>query len=76
MLERRNLSNRIVEAVNQMPPNVRGVFILSHYRGLSAKEIAEELEILETEAESLLISGNTILYQTVPGEVEPNLCSE
>lgn len=76
MLERKILSNLIVEAVNQMPAAVRRVFILSHYHGLSVKEIAEDLGIMEGEAESLLIAGNTVLHQILPNEVEFSSASE
>lgn len=66
MWERNLLSKRIVEAVNRMPAQVRRVFILSHYRGFSRKEIAGCLGIMESDVQSLLRSGNTLLYQALP----------
>ena len=65
MLERKKLSKRIVEAVNHMPIQVRRVFILSHYRGLSLQEIAAGLGIEESEANSLLRCGNTLFSRTL-----------
>jgi DNA-directed RNA polymerase specialized sigma24 family protein len=66
MSERKVLSSRIVEAVNQMPTKVRRVFILSHYQGISLHRIAKAMGIQESEAESLLRCGNTFLARTVP----------
>jgi len=66
MSDRNKLSRRIVEAVNQMPAQVRQVFILSHYRGLSLARIAATLSIPESEAKHFLKSGNTIFSRTVP----------
>ena len=65
MSARNKLSKRIVEAVNQMPTKVRRVFILSHYRGVSLRAIAETFGIQEREAESLLRRGNTLFYRTL-----------
>jgi DNA-directed RNA polymerase specialized sigma24 family protein len=65
MSDRNLLSKRIVEAVYQMPTQVRRVFVLSHYRGLSLQEIAGSLGIKEKEAESLLRWGNTFFHRTL-----------
>lgn len=66
MSRRTHLSNRIVETVNQMPTEVRKVFILSHYKGFSLGEIAERLGKQREEVASLLRCGNVLIARIAP----------
>lgn len=65
MSDRTKLSERILEAVNQMPVKVRRVFVFSHYRGCSLQEIAGCLGMKKEEVESLLRCGNALISRTV-----------
>ncbi|UCF37964.1 MAG: hypothetical protein JSU96_03630 [Acidobacteriota bacterium] len=62
---RRILVDRIIETLNQMPAEVRRVFILSHYREFAMSEIAAVLETTEKDAEALLRRGNSLIARNI-----------
>ncbi len=45
LAERNELAAALLNAIDQLPPKMREIFILSRYDGLSHKEIAEKLGI-------------------------------
>lgn len=61
---RGDLSSSILSALESMPPRLREVFSLRHYKGVSEAEIAEKLGLgHEGEARALLRQADKLLYQ-------------
>lgn len=60
---RTELSNAILEAVEDMPSILGQIFSLRHYSNLSIREIARQLGISEGQASTLLLQADQILYR-------------
>ncbi len=45
IVQEEELKEKVIEAINSMPPKMREVFMLSRYEGLKYKEIAEKMGI-------------------------------
>ena len=62
-LKREVLFESIVEAIGEMPDLLRQAFILSHYKGLSEKEIAVHVGVDEQKVRFLLGGADSFLSE-------------
>ena len=63
---RGDLSSSILRALESMPPHLREVFSLRHYKGASEAEIADKLGLgHEGEARALLRQADRLLYKSL-----------
>lgn len=70
-LDRDGLAIEILDALNQLPPQLREVFVLAHYRNASPEEIAARLNLDPTEASELQKrAGDLFLQMLGPTRVE------
>ncbi len=59
-MEFQNMNDNILDVLNQLPPRCREVFILHRFRGLSHKQIAEQLNISPKTVENHMV--NALLF--------------
>ena len=62
---REQLFDSIIEALEEMPALLRQVFVLSHYRDLSADEISIDIRLENQDIPSLLRLANRAFYQNL-----------
>ncbi len=62
---RDGLFERILRALQQMPPDLRKVFVLSHYEGCSPQEIAARLSLDEGETMRRMKEANALFLRTM-----------
>ncbi|HSR53999.1 MAG TPA: sigma-70 region 4 domain-containing protein [Acidobacteriota bacterium] len=62
---RHEVFDAIIRSLNSMPANMRKVFVLSHYHGRPAAEIADKLHITSTDVEQLLGEANIRFFEGV-----------
>ncbi len=70
-LDRDQLFQQIIEALNQMPDLMRQVFILSHYQEVSPDDIASKIGVKEEEIPFLLKCAEDLLYQKLQPTLIP-----
>jgi DNA-directed RNA polymerase specialized sigma24 family protein len=58
-MNRECLHQQIVSALKNMPEELRQVFVLRHYEGLSNKELALKMGVANLELTSLLVKANS-----------------
>ncbi|HVI45126.1 MAG TPA: RNA polymerase sigma-70 factor [Chitinophaga sp.] len=68
VLEQKQLSDRLMRAINSLPPKLHQVFMLSHLEGLSHKEIAERLEISPLSSKTYMVRALLILRRELVSE--------
>lgn len=71
-MESRELEQKITQAVNNLPPKCKAVFVLSRYEGLKYKQIAEHLDISVKTVENQMGSA----LQKLRDELKPYLTRE
>ncbi len=59
-MEIQNMSDHILDVLNRLPPRCREVFILHRFKGLSHKQIAEQLNISPKTVENHMV--NALLF--------------
>ena len=62
---REQLFDWIIKAIQEMPALLRQVFVLNHYRGLSADEISIDIRLENQDIPSLLRLANKAFYQNL-----------
>ncbi|MGH9339260.1 MAG: RNA polymerase sigma factor [Acidobacteriota bacterium] len=62
-LNREKVFDGILEALEEMPEELRQMFVLGHYRGLSATQIAQEIGQEQQKVETLLRRADEFLYK-------------
>ena len=70
-LDRDQLFQQIIEALNQMPDLMRQVFILSHYQEVSPDDIASKIGVKKEEIPFLLKCAEDLLYQKLQPTLIP-----
>jgi DNA-directed RNA polymerase specialized sigma24 family protein len=61
------LFEQIVRALDQMPADLREVFVLTHYEGKSPWEIAERMHVSTVEINDRISRANDVFFRTLGG---------
>ncbi len=61
------LFEQIVRALDQMPADLREVFVLKHYEGKSPWEIAERMHVGTVEINDRISRANDVFLRTLGG---------
>jgi RNA polymerase sigma-70 factor (ECF subfamily) len=67
LLEQRELADRLMAAVRQLPPQLRKVFSLSRFEGLSHEEIARRLHITPQSSKTYMVRALILLRERLSG---------
>ncbi|WP_161596735.1 RNA polymerase sigma factor [Chitinophaga vietnamensis] len=68
MLEHKQLNNRLMSAINSLPPKLQQVFTLAHLEGLSHKEIGERLDISPLSSKTYMVRALLLLRKALMNE--------
>lgn len=68
---RDGLYEQILGSLSQMPPDLRELFILSHYEGKPLRELAAALSIEPGDLARKLAKANALFFRNLRGGGEP-----